>query len=142
MPLWTTYLSNIATHKGPIIEYIAKNTDRANPNRLVFIPKFVMRNRGNNAVAPTEELLKKYKNGEASWAAYRFVYESLLLSDEAYSWMDETAMEVNEGRQVILVCFEKNDEHCHRRLLAERIQGLFSVDYRGELPSFAKENKG
>jgi hypothetical protein len=39
-------------------------------------------------------------------------------------------------------CVEKHDEHCHRRLLAERIQGLFSVDYRGELPSFAKENKG
>jgi uncharacterized protein (DUF488 family) len=35
---------------------------------------------------------------------------------------------------VVLICFEKSNEKCHRRLLAERIKELYpEVDYKGEV---------
>jgi uncharacterized protein YeaO (DUF488 family) len=133
MPLWTTYLANLSTNKATLLKFI-----EANSTQRGMIIKFVMRNRGNNAVAPTEVLLKQYKAGQTSWAAYTLAYEGLLCSDEAYDWMTEAYNECfsTPAENVVLVCFEKSPERCHRRLLAERIKKLFpEIDYRGELPN-------
>jgi len=133
MPLWTTYLSNWARNKTEILTYL-----QAHDMGRGVLPKFVMLDRGNNAVAPTKEILAQYKNGQASWSAYQLTYAGLLLSDEAYDWMSEVYNECfsTPAENVILICFEKNPEHCHRRLLAEKIKALFpEIDYKGELPN-------
>jgi uncharacterized protein YeaO (DUF488 family) len=129
MPLWTTYLSNWCRNQEQLLEYL-----RAFDKSHGVIPKFVMLNRGNNDVAPTKELLEMYKSGRASWEAYTLAYGALLGSYEAYDWMFQVVDDA-KTLHVVLICFEKSPEHCHRRLLAERIKSIFSeIDYKGELP--------
>lgn len=137
MPLWTTYLANWSNKQEEILEYL-----RAFDASHGVVPQFVMLNRGNNEVAPNKELLEMYKSGQASWNAYTLAYEMLLNSDDAYDWMFQAVADA-KTLHVVLICFEKSPEHCHRRLLAEKIKAIFpEVDYKGELPTiFQSTNK-
>jgi len=92
-----------------------------------------MRNRGNNEVAPDELILIMFKNNDLSWESYCRHYEDKLATEEAKAWMQKRAEESRQGHNVILVCYEKNPEQCHRRLLAESIAAHFGVEYKGEL---------
>lgn len=94
-----------------------------------------MRNRGNNAVAPRKDLLKLGKEGKIVWNCYKRNYLKDLrsLSDpEPYEWMKKTADE-SKRANVILVCYEKDYNYCHRKLLAEEITKEFNAEYNGEL---------
>jgi len=46
--------------------------------------------------------------------------------------MEKRAQEAKIGN-ILLVCYEKDATHCHRRLLAEEIARRFGVEYKGEL---------
>ncbi len=100
---------------------------------------YVMRNRGNNEVAPSRVLLENVKSGQIDWAEYekRYLTE---ITDPSYNsgadhWIKSVVTELeNKKMHVILICFEKDATHCHRRLLAEEIKRQYpEVDYRGEL---------
>jgi len=138
VPLWTTYLA--------FLRKVDYNPLRVFPNELKeTIFKYIMRNRGNNEVAPSKELLTSARNGKISWEEYSEKYtaqirDSLL----AHIWMRKVAEETQRAN-VVLICFEKDASRCHRTLLANNIVFLYSsVDYRGELkeyfiPSFTKK---
>lgn len=68
----------------------------------------------NPNLAPTEALLKGYKNGSISWAEYQQTYTGLL---QARHIGQNLNGEVLEG--VCLLCAEALPDYCHRRLLAE-----------------------
>ncbi|MGQ9826003.1 MAG: DUF488 domain-containing protein [Desulfotomaculales bacterium] len=68
-------------------------------------------------LAPTEELLKGYKNGEISWPEYEKVYKDLLAKREPLKSGDFERLR-QEG-PVCLLCAEDKPDRCHRRLLAE-----------------------
>jgi len=92
---------------------------------------YVMRNRGNNEVAPmSKDLIDAAKDW--AWAYYEKRYSEVLATHEAHEWMEKRADEAKLGN-ILLVCFEKDVAHCHRRLLAEEIAKRFGVEYRGEL---------
>jgi len=91
-----------------------------------------MRDRGNNEVAPTEWLLSEIKSGRMSWEIYADWYHGQLTSSAGQIWMEKRAEEARVGN-ILLVCYEKNSMHCHRRLLAEEIARRFNVEYKGEL---------
>ena len=93
---------------------------------------FVMRDRGNNEVAPSERVLWDAKMGVITWEEYAKWYSIRLSSDEAQSWMEKRAGEAKIGN-ILLVCFEKDPAHCHRRLLAEEIARRFGAEYKGEV---------
>jgi len=92
-----------------------------------------MRNRGNNAVAPTKDALELFKGSE-DWQAYVNWYQGDKLETEAAKeWMRNVAEET-VARDVVLVCYEKNHLRCHRSLLAKQIvQNHPEVNYVGEL---------
>ena len=102
------------------------------------MPMYVMRNRGNNEVAPSQVLLETAKSGQIDWAEYekRYLTE---ITDPSYNsgadhWIKEAVSEMKGRMNVILICFEKDATHCHRRLLAEEIKRQYpEVDYRGEI---------
>lgn len=73
-------------------------------------------------------------NGKITWDEYAQNYlMDLRDNPDAYNWMF-VAAEDSETLEVILVCYEKNVQHCHRRLLAEEIVRTFpQVEYKGEL---------
>ena len=102
---------------------------------------YVARNRGNNAVAPLRHVLLGYKAGKISWEEYEINYlEQLRSSDAAQEWMeDRFTADLDNGLNVLLVCFERSPEHCHRRLLAEEIKRIYpEIEYRGEVSVKAK----
>jgi len=134
MPIYTTYLGFLNKHGGA--DKIAMKLGSC------FI-YYVARNRGNNSVAPSAELLSEAKRGKIDWktSEQRYLSEirkrrcQLSISDgslPALHWMESRAEEAKIGN-ILLVCFEKDAQHCHRRLLAQEIARRFGVEYKGEL---------
>ena len=65
-------------------------------------------------LAPTQEILDRYKKDGGDWAAYERNFLGLLASRQVEN---TTARELIEGG--CLLCSEPTPEHCHRRLVAE-----------------------
>jgi len=119
MPIYTTYLGN-------------KPKAQAQKLGSCFV-YFIMRAGGNNEVAPSKKLLQDAKAGKINWDVYSLCYLTEINNFTSRQWMEKRAEEARVGN-VLLVCYEKDATHCHRRLLAEEIAKRFGVEYKGELP--------
>lgn len=68
-------------------------------------------------LAPTQEMLDKYKKQRGSWETYETQFLEL---------MQQRRIEENVSREVVadgcLLCSEDKPHHCHRRLVAEYLQ--------------------
>ena len=88
----------------------------------------VMRNQGNNELAPSEELLNKWKNGEINWKEYKEVFLEEMKNPESQARLQKIAEKVAEGKDVRLICYEAEDKHCHRHisksLVEEKLETL------------------
>ena len=76
--------------------------------------------------APTEDLLKKYRNKEITWGDYERAYKTLIEARAV-----EKSLFAKELDNACLLCTEDKPHHCHRRILAEylaeRIPGGASI---------------
>ena len=77
-------------------------------------------------LAPSPALLKAYRANRLMWgefdAAYRAEMEAPL-GKVMIKRLAEWARSAHaEGKNITLLCFEKEDTHCHRRILKELIQ--------------------
>lgn len=70
-------------------------------------------------LAPTDELLDGYKKSK-DWQAFERGYQRLLEERDPLRSMQRA---VDGNSSVCLLCTEDKPEQCHRRLLAEYIQG-------------------
>jgi uncharacterized protein (DUF488 family) len=72
-------------------------------------------------LAPTQELLDRYKKKHGEWSEYERDFLSLMRSRQ---------VETNVSRDTIaegcLLCSEEKPEHCHRRLVAEHLKEHWS----------------
>ena len=69
--------------------------------------------------APTKELLAEYQKGTVSWEAYEERFDAIMEQRGAYKgFLDR----FSAFEKVCLLCSEANPEHCHRRLVAEKIR--------------------
>lgn len=136
MTLFTSYLgffnrktlSSQKTVDG--LEEIWIDNSRLRPFKVERI--FVMRNRGNDIVTPSDFLLKQWKNGEISWSEYSYRYLNWIHSRQGIIWMKEIGEKAKE-HDVVLVCYEKDFIHCHRLLLAHSVVKWSGCQYGGEL---------
>ena len=68
-------------------------------------------------LAPTQEMLDRYKKGGEDWATYE---------QEFLSLMRERRIEKTISKEVVdgacLLCSEDKPHHCHRRLVAEYLK--------------------
>jgi uncharacterized protein (DUF488 family) len=71
----------------------------------------------NPELAPTDKILKDYKDSKISWQEYETEYLKLL---DQRNIATNTVAEVLNG--ACFLCAEKTPEQCHRRLLAEYLQ--------------------
>ena len=71
----------------------------------------------NRNLAPSRELLKKYKDKEITWAQFRLAFLKELTSDEAKRDLDRLA-KLAQKRSVTLLCYEKEGEKCHRYIVS------------------------
>lgn len=77
-------------------------------------------------LAPTPKLFNQYYNNwkgtDSSlwWEQYKEQYNKNLLSDEScLDVLEQITTGVDEGKNVVLLCFCSDKEHCHRKLLAD-----------------------
>ena len=67
--------------------------------------------------APTQEILDNFKKNKGSWAEYERRFVDLMVERR----VAETAAKLLRDRDCLL-CSEHIPEHCHRRLVSEKIQ--------------------
>lgn len=65
-------------------------------------------------LAPSAELLRDYKSGQMSWEDYTERYKS-----ETLSKLNPQTVARELGDNVILMCYEKSEDNCHRHIVAE-----------------------
>lgn len=115
--IYTSYLSNLKnlpndenTKKILIIRWRPRNTIDLEKYNLEWWPQ----------LAPSELILSKYKDGSIDWKQYRQMY--LEDAERNIMFIDalQQIIELNdEGKDVFLICYEKNDLMCHRSILRE-----------------------
>jgi len=101
-----------------------------------FKAYYIMKNCGNDEVAPDPGDLQQYKKGELTWQGFRVNYLAKLMRPEAEEWMKRVAREAVSG-DVVLVSDEEKGEDYYRVMLAEIMINMFSgqtgLRYGGEL---------
>ena len=68
-------------------------------------------------LAPTEEILKKYKSKTISWETYTDEYLKLLNLRNVINQLNK-----DEIANSVFLCSEHQPKYCHRRLLAEYLK--------------------
>jgi uncharacterized protein (DUF488 family) len=68
-------------------------------------------------LAPTEEIMKDYRK-DGNWARYAARFEALMDERNIPAGMDRSIFSNATG---CLLCSESTPEHCHRRLVADRL---------------------
>ena len=81
-----------------------------------------MRNRGNNKLAPSEDLLRKWKNGKIDWKEYKEIFLEEMENPESQARFQRIAEKVAERKDVWLICYEGEDKHCHRHILKSLVE--------------------
>ena len=68
-------------------------------------------------LAPTQEMLDRFKSGDGNWASYERQFLELMQSRRV-----ETTLVPEFLDRACLLCSEDRPQHCHRRLVAEYLQ--------------------
>ena len=118
--IYTTYLSNLKnlpndekTKKYLITRWKPRNTIDVKKYNLEWAPQ----------LAPTELTLTKYKDGSIDWKEYRQRYIDESFSNPLFIDGLKEIVEYNdEGYDIFLICYEKDDSTCHRSILKEILQ--------------------
>ena len=71
-------------------------------------------------LAPTKELLARYKDGFVDWPEYERIYSGLLAERQV-----EKLFRSDELDKMCFLCSEKTADKCHRRLVAEYLATHF-----------------
>jgi len=80
-----------------------------------------MRNRGNDELAPSEELLKDWKEGRIDWVEYERRFRKEMENPESRKRIQELRNRVKSGENVRLICYEK-EPPCHRFILKDLVE--------------------
>ncbi len=69
-------------------------------------------------LAPTKEILDKYKRSKGDWEDYRAAFNALIRERKIEKIFDYRSFEIPS----VLLCTEPKADRCHRRLVAEYFQ--------------------
>jgi uncharacterized protein (DUF488 family) len=73
-------------------------------------------------LAPTENIMKEYKNKKIDWQQYEKEFDTLLKQRNIDSYIKEKYSSMNH---VCLLCSEATADRCHRQLIAKKFADLF-----------------
>ena len=84
-------------------------------------------------LAPSAQLLKKYKDNDVTWRQFFRAFQRELRDGGAASRIRDLHSE-SRGTTVTLLCYEPTGAHCHRHLLREMISNpsLLEADFAPE----------
>lgn len=117
--LYSTYISNI------------KNLTDEKQKQIIIIARYFKSNNFKKDIrlCPSDELLKAYKSGSIDWDDYTIEFKELMQKQPMLGALRELYKRCKNGEDLILVCYEKSNERCHRRLIGEFIES-FGVEYK------------
>ena len=72
--------------------------------------------------APTKELLSNYQKNLINWKEYELQFDQIMESRQKHL---DFLPRFSSYSRLCLLCSEATPEHCHRRLVAEKIQAAF-----------------
>ena len=85
-------------------------------------------------LAPTAELLQKYKSNSITIVEYTSVYNNQLLKLENDGYIAKFVKALSTLQElhgdVVLLCYEKRSDFCHRHLLAEYLNNNHNTNIR------------
>lgn len=123
--LYTTYISNMKNlSEGRYIlitRWAPKSLDLSKFDDAVWEP----------ILAPSDSLLAAYKNGAMTKVEmlnqYReYLDTNLSINDLILSIVNE----IKEGKDVFLICYEKEVFDCHRSILAQYIAEKYNISWK------------
>ena len=74
------------------------------------------------SLAPTKDLLKRYRTKEISWSIFEDSYLKQIRSTEVLNSLKPSDLD-----KACLLCSENSPEKCHRRLLAEEMHKFWGI---------------
>ena len=80
-----------------------------------------------NSVVPPAEIVFGYKRGEVSEDDFEGIYYDMLLSRKTQI-KDSLDNMISQGRDIVLMCYEKPDQFCHRHVLAKFLNEQFDLN--------------
>ena len=78
-------------------------------------------------LAPSEQLLKRYRGKEISWAQYETEFESMMKERNIDRYIEDRYAG-DKDRSVCLLCSEATADQCHRRLIADHFSSVFDSE--------------
>lgn len=100
--------------KGRDLEYFLKEI-----NNMGYLHEIML--------APTKEILDKYKKNNITWDEYETLYIRLLEERNIYKYIEVNNI-LKEG--ICFLCSEATEAECHRRLLVEYINRKYNVQIK------------
>lgn len=80
-------------------------------------------------LAPTWDILKGYKDGTITSGEYTSKYWQMLSSKDIKVLLDEKLIHLTpEEKGIVLLCYEKNPEDCHRSILASYCKEKYNMN--------------
>lgn len=79
-------------------------------------------------LAPPEKLLWKAQQGKISHEEYRARYLEAIERQYTPASLLEALAAAHSDRDIVLLCFEKKETFCHRRVLAEWLKGAAQTE--------------
>jgi uncharacterized protein YeaO (DUF488 family) len=119
LKIYTSYFGNIKNIPKDIIPISIS----------LYTPKYFI---GDSYidVAPTKEILMDWKNGKKDDEAighYIRMYKSKVLRKLDAQKIYNNLKLLSKGKDVVLICYEKPNEFCHRHLLAEFLEEKLNI---------------
>lgn len=123
--LYINYLANIENTPEGVKKYIIV---RIPPKHFNFYQHPDTKHKPQ--LSPSKELLMASKNGELSFERFkeRFLQEIHVRTDMKQA-INELVAELNKGEDICLICYEKDSNDCHRKILADYIKEMYGLDY-------------
>lgn len=122
--IYTTYLAKLnkipeESYKIIIARYLPRSFDINKYHKTYHCSE----------LSPSAELLRKYKEKEIEWSEFERLYTEEITNNDEVMKIIENMIEVSEriGRDIYLICYEKDNNECHRSLLSKYIREQYKV---------------
>lgn len=111
--IYTTYLSKMkdvpaGVTKLLVTRILPKGFNLDKHRDVIYAPE----------LSPSELTLKKYKFDE-DWYEFRRSFKREMKKEPMKEKLKKLEEELKEGKDFCLICYEKEHEYCHRRILGE-----------------------
>ncbi len=80
----------------------------------------------DDTFAPSEELLKNYKNNNMTWEEYEVNFNDIMTSRNIENYLNEKYNALSK-KNICLLCSEDSADKCHRRLVSCIFSDIFGL---------------